>query len=144
MGRYINWSDVTDRYPHASRVGSEGAVGSSTLLAAEYQIDGMLGSKFTVPFSSNNETVKDLCIDNTYARLVSRYTLLKKEDYEKLTKSIDNRVKLLVMGDTVMMTTDGDIAAVTEGQSNYSEDMNYTPVFGMGNVEDFVVGKSVV
>lgn len=141
MGRYIEWGNVTDRYPLASRVGSDGAIGSSTLLAAEYEIDAKLASEFTVPFSSNNETVKDLCIDNTWARLAARYTVLKKEDYDKLTDSIDKRINALRVGDTVMMTTDGAIAQVSEGQPVWSQDMDYHPVYGMGSIEDMVIDQ---
>jgi len=94
---------------------------------------------FTVPFSSNNITAKDLAIDLTYIRVAN----LKLEDRDGFRKEIKERIKMIQVGDMVMMTTSGTSASTSDAQG-WSTTKDYHPVFGMGDIVDFRVDSSEV
>ena len=69
MGRYCTSSDCIARYNRLSKIDSaQTEIDSHFISFAENELDGLLSPKFTVPFSSNNVTAKDLAIDLTYLR----------------------------------------------------------------------------
>lgn len=129
MGRYIDWSDVANRYPEvgANQRRDATQMDSSYIYFAEANLDGRLSQGFTTPFSNNNVTAKDLAIDITYA-MIYRFKDVKKtqtvEDY------IKSRVEGLLSGKMSMITTSGD-QLVTTGDVVYSTTQNYQPVFGI-------------
>jgi len=65
MGRYIEFDDLIKRYRRVDTKGGADEV-DPLIVFAENMLDGMLGSHFVVPFSSNNATARDLAIDITY------------------------------------------------------------------------------
>lgn len=135
MGRYATWSaDVTPRYPRVTTDSrTVGTVESAYLLPAEFELDARLASRFTVPFSSNNQTVRDLVIDMTLLRIGTT-----KERDEGLRASVEARIKALLDGTMVMVTTSGDVAAYpASGVINTTAD--YHPTFGMGDILDMEV-----
>lgn len=134
MSRYITQADVVGRYPSVSKKGGEDEIGSSYIDYAEVEIEGRLVG-YTKPFSSNNLTVKDLCIDLVYAK-----TLVGANDEKakEIRSILDDRIERLNTGMEEMVTTSG----TTIGQDTekaWSEFEGYYPVFGMGNVEDLSV-----
>jgi len=68
MGRYIDWNDVIDRYPTLNTLGGADELSSSYIVYSEAFVDGVLANHYTIPFSSNNMIIRDLCIDQVYWR----------------------------------------------------------------------------
>lgn len=135
MGRYASISslDVSNRYPRVltdSR--ATDVLESAYLSPAEAELDMRLGSRFTVPFSSNNATARDLTIDMTIIRW-GMYG--DDDDKEVIQASVDSRIKALLDGTMVMVTTSGQVVAYpVSGVINTNN--GYPPVFGMGDVMD--------
>jgi len=156
MGRYIGWvADVVPRYPRVIDIGSTGVssvdvtvdppavnVSSAFVHYAEAHIEQVLGSGFTIPFSSNNVTAKDLMIDETFYR-----TQVFKDDEKSATmrEQIDARIKALLSGDAAMITTSGDQLYQSGAMGTiFSTTEDYHPVFGMGDVREFIVDSSQI
>lgn len=97
MGRYINWADITNRYPDATKIGGAADVSSAWIFGAEADLDSRLGSKFTVPFSPVPDVIKDLCIDLAYYRMVMR-----QKGSEPIGKLVDTRIAGMLNGTIVV------------------------------------------
>ena len=139
MSRYIDWKDVVDRYRTLSDKDST-EVGSSFIPYAESEVDGRLAAKFTTPFSNNNLTVKDLCIDITFIKAGN----LSVEETEKLQEAVDAKFERLLNGDELLVITDGTVIGQDIAGTVYSTTQDYHPVFGMGNIEDMVVSSDQI
>lgn len=68
MGKYIDWSDVTDRYPEIATLQGSDEFAENYVVYAEGLVEGLLADYYTLPFSNNNLTVKDLAIEAAYFR----------------------------------------------------------------------------
>ena len=137
MSRYINWNDVVDRYRSVSDKDAT-VVGSSFIPFAETEVDGRLAAKYSTPFSSNNLTVKDLCIDLVYIKVGN----LNIKETEKLQAQVNSKVARLLNGEEIMITSSGDQIVPGVSGGLWSSTGSYHPVFGMGDVTDFVVDSS--
>lgn len=138
MSRYINYDDVVGRYPKGADVGSASHIESSHIRYAEAWVDGALASAFTAPFSDNNLTVKDLCIDHTYMNII------KFKDTEKaeiIMKNLDQRVQALLEG-TAQMSIEGGELLGQDVVTAWSETDGYPPTFGIGDVTDMQVSSA--
>lgn len=133
MGRYATAQEVVDRYPLCNNIGIA-KIDSGHLVFAENELDGLLGKYFTVPFSSNNLTAKDISIDLAYLRIGN----FKVKEREEFRKSVMDRISRLVDGNEAMITSGGE-AIYSVGDTIGVSGQNYSPVFGMGNIEDFHV-----
>lgn len=140
MGRYIDWDDVVARYPSISTVGGALEVNTSYIQYAEAMVDGRLSSKFTIPFSDNNLTVKDLCIEMVYKRAGN----LSTKESDKIGAWLEARFKGLLEGDENMITSSGDIIQKSTGGLVWSSTENYHPTFGVGNTLSFEVDSSQI
>lgn len=133
MSNIITAEDVYNRYLEIGKAVGSVELDAGFMIPAEQQITSDLASKFTVPFSSNNLTAKDLMIDETYYR----YMLTKQaKKAGEMRKSLDSRIEKLLSGASSMVTDSGDILS-REQTVAWSSTMNYTPVFGLGEIEDF-------
>ncbi len=138
MGRYCSVEDVRGRYSELVTM-SKFDVVSYHLQYAEMELDGYMAPFYTVPFSSNNLTAKDLSIDLTYLRVANLKTA-ERNDYRK---ELMDRIKMYQDGSAIMITTSGDALSSASGAA-WSSTENYHPVFGMGNVTDFCVDSMQV
>ena len=138
MGRYIDWADVTHRYKSLGRDFDATKVNDQFIPYAEAYVDGKLGVAFTLPFSSNNLTVKDLCINLVYIKVGN----LKTKDSNDIKKMVDDTLKDIVGGSHLMITASGDSIAMDNAGLTWVEGSDYHPVFGMGDIEDFHVDSS--
>lgn len=133
-GRYAAWSsDVTNRYPRVATTAESRTVAileSAYLTPAEDELDARLSVAFAIPFSSNNRTVQDLVIDMT----VLRFGFFKEEAFTRMQESIDSRIKMLIDGTMVMVTSGGVLGAQAAGQA-FSTVNDYPPTFGLGEIE---------
>lgn len=128
MGRYINWSDVIDRYPEIESLGGSDVISSTYIVYAESFVDGLLQSHFTPPFSNNNVTVRDLSIDCVYWR-AGRFKL---ENATEVKSGFFETIDLLKNGHLPMVDTDGNVIPGFEANPGiYSSTQSYHSSFGM-------------
>lgn len=138
MGRYCTIDEVRGRWNELDTM-SKFEVTSYHLQYAESELDGYMAPYFTVPFSSNNLTAKDLAIDLTYLRVAN----LKSEERDSFRKEIMERIKMIQTGVMQMMTDSGTALSGASGQA-WSTTKDYNPVFGMGDITEFRVDSSQV
>lgn len=137
MGKYIEWDDAVSRYSIIGDKAGASSVGSNYIGYAEAEVEGKLAPGFSIPFSSNNITVKDLCIDTTlYKTLQFKDT----EKAEKILESIDGKIAKLLSGEMAMVSDSGT-AINKDNDTAWSGTQNYAPTFGAGNVENFIVSS---
>jgi hypothetical protein len=133
MGLYATFSHhVRDRYPRTATDSRGYTILESYLTDAEAELHGRLGAHFTVPFSANNLTARDIVIDLT----VIKMGLVKGDDLAELDVRIDKRIKALIDGTMVMVTTSGEVAALADKTGAFSTVQSYSPVFGVGDIMD--------
>lgn len=139
MGRYATWSDCLIRYGDLSRVtsGDVNAAESSYIVHAENRVEARLASKYTVPFSSNNLTAKDLTIDMAYLMVMA---VKDPEKTATLKELLDERFDNLLSGKEVMLTDAGVLSGFV-GDTIWSTTQGYHPTFGVGDDLDFVVSS---
>jgi len=130
MGKYIDWDDIVIRYPAIDNVGGASEIGSAWLGAVENQVEGMLATAYTVPFSNNNETMKDLCIELAYLRIGN----LKIDESKTLKENFMERIKRLTSGGEAMIDSSGEVIGRV-GDTIYSTTSGYKPIFDLGEVE---------
>lgn len=141
MGRYITWEDIADRYSILEKGKFSGSdeANSAYILYAENQLDSLLASSFTVPFSSNNTTAKDLSIDLAYCRMGN----FKIEDRIKLKEEIMGTINMLKDGTMSMITNSGDVITTLGSTPTWSTTQAYHPVFGHGDEACFEVDSGL-
>ncbi len=139
MSDLINWKNVVDRYPEIERVGGASEVGSLYIEYAERELESYLAGYYTVPFSDNNLTAKDLSIDLTYLRLAN----LKSEARKEFRDEVMERIEKLKLGNASMMTSSGD-QLQSVGEVVYSNTKDYHPIFGVGDTLDFAVDSNQI
>lgn len=138
MGRYVTLTDLVTKYSQLTQISSV-EIDSYHIAYAENQLDGMFAGYFTVPFSDNNMTAKDLALDLAYLSAGN----IKEEDYKALYDRLLNRVMRIKNGDEGMVTVDGTILQ-SGGSAIWSTTKDYHPVFGMGSELDFTVDSEQV
>lgn len=134
MGRYIDWALVVGRYKDAATLAEATGTGSYWLAMAEFEIDGALGARYTVPFTPTPLQVQDLCIDLTYYKMT-----IGKQSKKDLKAYIDQRITGLVNGTIVLVTSAGNI----QGDPNaaWSENSYHTS-FGPDDPVNFRVDSN--
>lgn len=131
MARYIKWDDVVARYPDAGAKDAN-ELKDHYINYAEAEINGRLSNAFTVPFSDNNLTVKELAIDLSYAKSLRG----RNEKFSKPVRDgVDERIKRLLDGSEVMITTSGDAVVASVAQA-WSNTESYQPAFDKESVLD--------
>lgn len=140
MTAIINYADVIARYPEQASLKDATQVNSNYIPYAVAEIESRLAPRFTVPFSSNNLTAKDLMIDATYLAV---YRFKEPKKAESVQKRLDSVIENLLAGKADMMLSDGN-KLQSIGGTVFSTTKNYHPVFGMGPIEDAVVDSSMI
>ena len=123
-GRYITWDDVVNRFTSFSDIAGAVKAASHHLAYAENYIDGVLGTKFTVPFSNNNLTVRDLAIDVVQMRAIRSSG---SDEYKTLRADVSSRLAALLAGLEVMVTSSGTVSRPSAFA--WSNTMDYHSVF---------------
>ena len=138
MGRYIEWDDVVDRYKTYAEIADADESQASFIRYAETYIDAALAKVYTIPFSNNNETVKDLCIDVAFAK-TQKFKDNKKA--KAIMTDVGSYIGGLINGTMIMVVGSG-ATQLPQGEPVYSSNQGYTPVFGKGDITDFRVDSS--
>jgi hypothetical protein len=122
---YATYSEFSQRYP--TRI-PEAEITSHFLPHAANRLEAMLAGYFSVPFSANNLTAKDLCIDFAYLMILQRSKSPK--DGEGLAQLVSDRVAALRAGREAMVTTSGEALYRVDGQV-WSTTQPFKPVFDL-------------
>jgi hypothetical protein len=137
-----SWGEITLRYPEldklqavsSSAVNTPGQVvaNKAAIIAnAEAYVQGRLAQSFTVPFSSNNFTAKNLVIDAVYVQNVLSRQALKGKT---VATFLDEYIASLLNGAMQMVDVNGTVCATAGGDPVWSNQMNYHPTFGLGDL----------
>ncbi len=132
MGKYITWADVSDKYPNVARGPSAESFETAFIDDTEAIVEGLLASHYTVPFSSNNVTVKHLCKSYAYIELATN----KDDKIQKLEERFYKQIDMLKAGQMKMITTSGDVIepAIIKAWSNTQ---NYHSMFGVDSFSNW-------
>lgn len=137
MGRYIDWKDVTNRYQQAATfAGGADEMDSAYIQYAEGEVEGALSGLYAVPFSSNNLTAKDLCIDLTFAKALMFKDAKKAK---AIGESVDRRIMKLRNQEIGMAVTSGSPMFAADAAWSNTED--YHPVFAMVDEKNQIVDE---
>ena len=136
----INWKDVNDRYPETLKLADATQADSSWVPFAIAELHARLSPGFTVPFSDNNMTAKDLAIDLTFAKL---YRFKDVEKADAVLTYVGAQIDMLLDGKQKMITSSGDTLAAVGGTIYHTNDA-YHPVHGMGPIEYAIVSSAEV
>jgi hypothetical protein len=126
---YATAAELALRYP--TRL-AESELSSHFLPHASTRLEALLATYFTVPFSDNNATARDLTLDLAYLLILQR----SKEPGEAapLAASLAERIAALAEGRQAMVTTSGETlwaAPATGGV--WSSTAGRRPVFDLGS-----------
>ncbi len=100
------------------------------LIKASEKVNSILSCAYTIPFSSNNQTARELTIDTT--RLAFMIRTKDPLDSAELKDELDERFKALCEGSAKMVTDSGALLlgeAITEGFWSTTQD--YKSVFDL-------------
>lgn len=127
-GRYITWDDVINRFVGFADVADAVKAASHYVSYAEAYIDSRLAQKFTTPFSSNVQTVRDLAIDVVQMRALRG---MNNDEYKNITAEVNSRIASLLRGEDSLITTSGDVVHqnLNLAGTGYSTTAAYHPVF---------------
>ena len=134
MGRYCDWEDVIARYNNLSTKTSGDDAEAHAIPLAEAELDSRLAPAYTVPFSNNNQTAKDLSIDLTYLKMTAAQSTDARTQIHDMVMA---RIDSLVDGNASMLVlTDSDtvvpLQSLLDDGSAWSTTQTCTPIFNKG------------
>jgi len=99
------------------------------------RVNERLGRVFTIPFSSNNHTARDLSVKYAYLGILLRTRNI--EDSKELKEDLDLRIKDIVDSNAPMVLDSGlsMFADGTSTLSSWSNTSDYKQVFDMRDAE---------
>jgi phage gp36-like protein len=102
-GRYIDWSDVVNRYADVAKDGVDSQRADYNIADAEGEVDSRLAPRYTVPFGGSStapQMVRTLAVDLTYWRFI-----WASDRADKLKEYIDARFDSLVCGSMSLVSS---------------------------------------
>ena len=127
-----SWSDVSAVYPEMDTLKNAVSPEQRAILLnrAEAYVHGRLAGSYTTPFSSNNQTAKNLVIDVLYYQNVKTKMPVKGKD---MGATLEEQFKMLCAGSMQMVDVSGTVIATPTGDPMWSSTADYHPTFGMGD-----------
>ena len=131
---YASYANFTAVYSVAGL--SQAALEGHYLPSGSRWLDSRLSRAFTVPFSSNNLTARDMNIYSAMLLFLEGRTS-KQDDAAELRRMLDGWVESLVEGNGVMSLSD-DTTLISDGAQHdvWSTVQNYAPTFNMLDAEE--------
>jgi len=127
---YATYAEFTQVY--SIRGVSESEISNYWLQHGTLRVNEALGGYFTLPFSTNNETAKDLSIHYGYLGILSRQRSGTVDEL-KIKQEIIDRVTDITCGNVPMILTNGT-GLSTEGAARFdawSTTQDFTNTFNM-------------
>ena len=138
---YAEWDDVVGRYRELAKVGGDTEVGSYHIAAAENDLNTMFAGHFTLPFSSNNTTIKFMTVDLTYIKYFENNDPARAETKRN---ALSGLIEMIKSGKAGMIADDGTVmySDLIGGTTVYSNTKDYHPTFGIGPIEHMSIDSS--
>lgn len=129
---YATYSDFTACY--SLKGVSEAEISSYWLFHGTMRVNERLGAFYTLPFSSNIPTIKDLSIQFAYLGVLVRTR--KETDSKELKEELDQRILDITSGGGSLFLDDGSTEVPKGGSADnagtsWSDQMDYKPTFDM-------------
>ena len=126
MSSLVDYNFLTGVYPSVGKSGYKAEeVNSFHTPMAQSEIEGLLSTHYTVPFSSNNLTAKDLVSRLCYSRLAS----LDEEERRAIRTELYERIERLKNGEEQMLTSSGTVLQPNVAGTAWTENEDYHPIF---------------
>ena len=139
---YASYANFTAVYSVAGL--SQTQLENHYLPAGSRYLDSRLSRAFTVPFSSNNLTARDMNIYSAMLLFLEGRTS-KKDDAAEIRLLLDGWIKDLVEGNGTMSLSDDTVLASDGAQHDvWSTGQDYTPVFNVLDAEQQEVDPDLV
>lgn len=108
MGMYIDWTDVSNRYPNVPQRADSKEGNNFYVLGAEAEVNSAASEKYTTPFIPGSvnapDMIRDITIDLTYWKAVG----WQNEKLSKILRDdIDRRLKGLRDGTLALVNSTG-------------------------------------
>lgn len=134
---YATYSDFTQIYNLLPRT-TQAEVENHWLPHGALLVNEFLGKCFTIPFSANNETAKDLSVHFAYLGILERTR--NQDDSEELRNALMHRVENICKGNAPMITTSGEALFPDVDTANkfdaWSTTQDYKNTFDMRDAID--------
>lgn len=137
---YITYANVLERYPMLKTWAANSPMLNNDITYAEQQLNGMLATHYSVPFSGAHPTIKDIAIDLVYYRSL----ILKDPDHAaKMKEFIEGRIEGLKSGKEYIYTDSNTTIEpdATKAGEVWSNLENYFQTFSMLDADN---SKSVI
>ena len=131
---YATYSEWTQVY--SVKGVSQAEVNSTWIPYGALRVNEQLGKSFSTPFSSNNQTAKQLSIDYGYLGILLRTR--NQTDSEELKNDLESRVADINSGNCPIILDDGS-QIYPENNSKFdafSTTQDYKSTFDMRDVQD--------
>ena len=124
---YTDYEEITIRYPILKTWGKTAPeVNSDLIYYAEMELNGLMATHFSVPFSESHPTVKDLAMDLAYYKAILTKEPLKAKD---IHDAILGRIDRIKEGKEFIFTgSNTTIQPNAVGVTIWSNVMSYHPV----------------
>ncbi len=137
----VDFNFITGVYPSVGKSEYKGEeVNSYHSPMAQAEIEGLLSTHYTVPFSSNNITAKDLVSKLVYSRLAP----MKESERREIRTELYERIDRLKSGEEQMITTSGDILAPGVSGTVWSNTQDYHPTFTQDDPLNWEVSSRLI
>ena len=139
---YATFSDFTEVYSIKGLSQSE--INSSWLPHGALRVNESLGGSFTIPFSSNNHTARDLSIRFAYLGTLNRTR--NQTDSDELRNAIDRRITDITCFNHPMILDDGTplYASKTDKYNPFGSTADYKNTFDMRDAIDQRVDPDLI
>ncbi len=130
---YATYTDFTRVYSVSAFNVSQAEVESAWLPHGAVAVNEKLGNCFTLPFSSNNASARDLNVHYAYLGILERTR--NQEDSLELRNSLQDRISDICSGNSPMALDDGT-ALFPDGSTKFevwSNTQEYKQTFDMRN-----------
>ena len=117
------------KYPHIDITSAD--LSGTWMPYGALRVNESLGGTFTIPFSSNNATARDLSLDFAYHGILTRTR--SQNDSQELGDAINSRILQLIEGELPMTTDSGDALYADGRPAVWSTHGNYKPIFNVGD-----------
>lgn len=123
MGRYIDWTDVSNRYPNMGSRADANEGNNFYIVGAEAEVDAAASQKYAVPFIVNNTyaapaLIKDVTIDLAYWKAIGwqneKLSKVQRDDIDRRLEGIKDGTLLLIDNSGSLLTTGPSFAYSTQ------------------------------
>ena len=138
---YATYSEFTEVYSVKGM--TQALINSYWLPYGALRVNECLSNAFTVPFSNNNHTARDLSIQFAYIGMLLRTR--NQTDSEELKKDVYERIDKILAGNSPMISDSGEAVYSSNTMfDSWSNNSTYKNTFDMRDAEDQRVDPDLI